>query len=92
MTGGAELDAQDGEGRSALIYAARSGEAACVGFLASSGCSLDLKDAMGRDAEAWAIKSGHVVCAEIIQALRERRALELVARSDLARGSSSRRV
>ena len=57
---GADLEAKDGDGRTALMWAAMSGELDVVKYLIDNGVDLEAKDGDGRTALMWAAMSGEL--------------------------------
>jgi hypothetical protein len=62
--GVAEPDAQDGEGRTALMWAADHGHVACVAALLHAGAAVGVTDRGGATALAMAARSGRAGCVQ----------------------------
>jgi len=59
LRAGAPLEARDGAGRTALIFAARSGNSELVNFLLNRGADPTIQDKTGRTALHWAAACGN---------------------------------
>jgi ankyrin repeat protein len=67
LTAGAELNARDGEGMSALTWAARRGQKKVVRVLLDKGLTdIDLKDSYGFTPLFWAARRGYVDIVRIL--------------------------
>jgi ankyrin repeat protein len=64
--GGARLDAQDEEGRTALHYTATNGEGEIAGLLLSRGASIDIQDDAGETPLHLAVRNGYAAIAELL--------------------------
>jgi ankyrin repeat protein len=66
LTGGADIDARDRHGQTALMLAAADGRAAVVAWLAARGAALNTTAKYGLSALMLAVVRGH---AEVVRAL-----------------------
>jgi ankyrin repeat protein len=64
LEAGAELDAQDKQGRSALVWAAKRGKSNLTQLLLESGAAVDAPDKKGRSALIYAAAGGEAEVAE----------------------------
>ena len=67
---GARVDAQDKDGKTALILAATKGYRDMVELLLKRGANPTLSDTGGRTALYWALANGHKEIAEILRSQR----------------------
>ena len=67
---GADPDVRDGDGWTALMYAAHARDAACVREMLRSDCDMDAANACGDTALILAAKAGRVECARLLVASR----------------------
>ena len=63
---GADIDHKEHMGRTALYWAASTGEAKILQFLIDHGCDVNVKTTMGRSALSKAAWNSSVDCLEIL--------------------------
>ena len=63
---GADVDAKDNEGRTALFWAASNGRVEVVKVLIENGANVDVKDENGKTALHWAALYGHFDVANFL--------------------------
>jgi hypothetical protein len=66
MDGGANKEAADKEGMTALMCAAHKGHADCVRLLMGGGASKEAKEETGLTALMWAAENGHTDCVRLL--------------------------
>ncbi len=64
--GGANIEAKDTEGSTALIWAANNGHAECVRFLIDIGANKEARDTLKMTALIWAAHDGHTDCVRLL--------------------------
>ena len=64
---GANLEARDEEGTTALILAARAGKAEAIEWLLDHGADIHAKDKRNKTALDWARENGHPELAKLLQ-------------------------
>ena len=68
---GADVDAQDGSGRTALIVAGQNGDTALCNLLLQHGAHRRFVEAAGKTALACALEAGHMDTAQILREYRK---------------------
>jgi uncharacterized protein len=66
LAAGADVDARDRYGQTALMLAAHHGHDAIVGALVAAGAALDVVAKYGLSALMLAVVAGHVACARTV--------------------------
>lgn len=66
VAAGADLNAQDQKGESALMKAAKQGHAALVALLLAAGANRELRDKRGKTALSKAMKNRHMDVARLL--------------------------
>ena len=64
---GADVNAKDPDGRTALYWASRNGHTDCVKLLIEAKADVNAKDSDGRTALYWASCKGHTDCVKLLK-------------------------
>jgi len=66
LQAGANIDLQEGHGRTALMYASMNGYLETVKLLLQEGANIDLQDKWGRTAPMYASRNGHLETVKLL--------------------------
>lgn len=75
LQSGADVDAKNLGGLTAMLWAAIGGHVDCLSLLVKAGADIEAKDSDGLTASMLAANNGHTECHRMLEAEIERRAL-----------------
>ena len=67
LCNGADVNAKDGDGKTALLWAARNGNEKAVTLLLKAGADANAMDCYGNTALVWAVRHGNEKAVELLK-------------------------